>query len=94
MASKITAYACDSCSMTSRSKSSVARHERRSCRNSESRVACSLCKNLEFLVYADQFREYPQGWECNTVSDEEFKASGINENRQCIYFKSKIAGDS
>lgn len=45
MPKQVTAYQCEYCAMTSATKASVTRHEKKSCRENPNRRSCHTCKH-------------------------------------------------
>jgi hypothetical protein len=71
-------YGCDHCSMVSRTKGSVKRHEARHCKKSPNRKTCGQCNNLE----RDE-----DGYGC---FEHGVIRGGINEDIICTDFSRKL----
>lgn len=99
MPKEIKAYGCEFCSMTSRSKRHVARHEKQSCRKNANRPNCRSCANLETEsetpssgcpispeIYGNYESYEPPYWWCN-ATEENIEYGDLGKTRECENFK-------
>jgi hypothetical protein len=96
---QIQAYGCDYCSMTSRYKGHVIRHEKSRCRKNPNRSHCKGCVNLEFEsetrgsgcpmkpeIYGNYEPYEPPHWWCN-VTEDNIEYDELLKTRECEHFK-------
>jgi hypothetical protein len=91
---EINAYGCEYCHMVSRIKSSVVRHEKKSCRKNPNRKTCGSCVNMfyeagysEILDYG-QSRYEPSFWYCE-IKEIDLENQNLNKDINCEYFSLK-----
>lgn len=77
----ISVYGCDYCSMVSRRKGSVARHETYYCRKNPSRKTCANCVNANYELPDMSVGEFG-GWCCEKEHD--IDQQNMNGNINCI----------
>lgn len=86
----LSVYGCSYCSMVSRRKGSVVRHESHHCRKSPNRETCLNCKNMSFeqgdnhLVWDEPFE--PSSWYC-LKKDEDLQNVNLNANIKCSFYE-------
>lgn len=85
---EINVFGCDHCSMVSRRKGSVARHEANYCRKNPERNTCGKCKHInyepgftEHLDYGETHYEGPS-WYCE-AKDIDLESHNLNANIDC-----------
>ena len=95
---QIQAYGCDYCSMTSRYKGHVVRHEKHSCRKNPDRANCRSCKHLEYEsetpacgcpihpeIHGNYEAYEPPSWWC-AKSEDEIPYEDLGITRECKEF--------
>lgn len=87
---KLQVWGCDYCSMVSRHKASVVRHEKHYCRNSPERTTCWGCINMEYEPEDRETGEYPV-WYC-TAKEKDLGHTNLNANIDCEKFKARGIG--
>ena len=94
----IEAYGCDYCAMTSLTKSSVVRHEKKSCRGNIQRKTCRNCKHyyLDSETVYDPHHggnpgstDYERAVHWCEAQEKEIEDFGLNQNNNCHLFKNK-----
>lgn len=85
---KITVYGCEHCSMVSRRKGSVSRHEAHYCKKNPARSTCGKCKHMiyepgytEPLDYGATHYEGPS-WYCE-AKEIDLESHNLNANIDC-----------
>ena len=99
MPKEIKAYGCEFCSMTSKFKGHVTRHEGHSCRKNPNRPNCRSCDNLEHesetpscgcpinpQIHGNYEPYEPPYWWCS-VTEENIEYEGLGKTRDCAAFK-------
>jgi len=99
MPTKVEAYKCNHCSMTSLFKGHVTRHEKHSCKKNPNRHNCRSCVNLEFesetpslgcpinpQIHGNYEPYEPPTWWCS-INEEDIQPDDLSTTRVCESFK-------
>jgi len=90
---KIEVYGCEFCSMVSRRKGSVSRHEKHHCKKNESRKTCRTCGYLYFEKGSGEVIKFNEPYEADewicTKKFESLDSSSLNTNIYCDFYSKK-----
>jgi hypothetical protein len=97
MPNEIKAWGCNHCSMTSRIKGNVVRHEKKVCKKNPNRPHCLSCVHVEFESHTPScgsplvgdYEPYePEYWYCSLIETEDVMTyEDVKKTRECELFK-------